>query len=168
MPKQISIYDPQGPVPAQRWVVAAGAVSTIYPGTPTKVAGTRGTNAVAAPMVDTDGTTSQVFLGIAKSISTDTVSVTGEVYVYTPYPGIIYSAQPKSTTAANTQAKIDNLLLGRYIFDLTGTVGPQLTGQWTIDIAAGDGSTNCIVIVGGDYQTNTLYFVYRGAGNYLA
>lgn len=167
MPKQISIYDQQGPIPSRIYPVASGAVATINPGTPTKLSGTRGTNATIVPMVDADGTTSQVFSGIAKGTSSDTATVAGSVEVFMPLPGIIYAAQPKSTTAANTQAKVNNLLFGRYIFDLTGTVGVNLSGQWTIDTAGGDGSTNCIHVVGGDYTTNTLYFTYRYQGTYL-
>lgn len=167
MPKQISIYDPQGDVPPRQYVVALGAVATINPGTPTKLTGTRGTSATVVPMVDGDGSTSQVFTGIAKSTSSDTASAAGVVQVIMPLPGIIYAAQPKSTTAANTQAKVDNLTFGRYVFDVTGTVGPGLSGTWTIDTGGGDGSTNCVCVIGGDYTTNTLYFTYRYQGTYM-
>jgi len=145
-----------------KWLVASGAVATINPGTPTKFSSA----GAIVPMVDADGTTSQRFTGIAKTTSTDTASAAGEVYTFIPLPGMIYAAGAKSATAANTQAKIDALLGARLIFDLTGTVGPGLTGQWTIDTAAGDGSSNCVVIIGGEYQTNTLYFLYRVGGTF--
>lgn len=160
MPRQISIFDQDGPVATMKWLVAAGAVATIQPGTPTKFSSAGD----VIPMVDTDGTTSQRFTGIAKSVSTDTASAAGIVYTFIPLPGILYAAGAKSATAANTQAKIDALKGQRSIFDVTGTVGPGLTGQWTIDTAAGDGSNNCVVIIGGEYQTNTLYFMYSQRG----
>lgn len=163
MPKQISIYNERLPIIARRWPVAAGAVGTIQPGTPVKIAGTRGTSGVAAPMVTTDGTTSQCFLGIAKSVSTDTAAASGEVYVYDPLPGVIYAAQPSTTTAANTAAKLDAFMGARLNFTLTGTIGTS-TGQWTINTASGDGATNCAIVVGGEYQTNTIHFVYKVTG----
>lgn len=143
-----------------KFLVASGAVGTINPGTPTKFSSA----GAVVPMVDADGSTSQRFTGIAQTLSTDTASAAGEVYVYIPLPGIIYAAGAKSATGANTQAKIDALLGARLVFDLTGTVGQGLTGQWTIDTAAGDGSNNCVIVVGGEYQTNTLYFLYSQRG----
>lgn len=160
MPRQVSIYDQDGPVPVYRFTVAAGGAATINPGTPTKFSSAGN----IVPMVDANGTTSERFTGIAKSTSTDTAAAAGSVYVYVPLPGIIYAAGAKSATAANTQAKIDALKGARLVFDLTGTVGPGLTGQWTIDTAAGDGANNCLTIVGGEYETNTLYFMYSSRG----
>lgn len=168
MPTQISVHDQNGPAITKNGVVASGAVATIQPGTPTKLSGgTRGSTDTIIPMVDADGSTSQVFTGIAKSVSTDTATVAGSVELIMPLPGLIYAAKAKSATGANTQTKINNLLYGRFVFDLTGTVGVGLTGTWTIDTAAGDGSTNCIVIVGGEYQTNTVFFIYQVRGSYL-
>lgn len=167
MPTQISIHDQNGPVLTQKWLVASGAVGSILPGTPTKLNGSRGASGTIVPMVDADGSTSQVFTGIAKTVSTDTASAAGVVYAFMPLPGVIYAAKAKSATAANTDAKIDALRGGRFVFDLTGTVGVGLTGEWTIDTVAGDGANNCIVVVGGEYQTNTLYFIYQVRGSYM-
>lgn len=168
MPTQIAIHDQNGDIVTKNGQVASGAVATIQPGTPTKLsATTRGTAGTVIPMVDGDGTTSQVFTGIAKSVSSDTATAAGSVELIMPLPGIIYAAKAKSATGANTQAKINNLLYGRLVFDLTGTVGVGLSGTWTLDTAAGDGATNCSVIVGGEYQTNTLYFIYQVRGSYL-
>lgn len=164
MPRQISIVNQDGPVPTMKWLVAAGAAATINPGTPTKFSSA----GAVVPMVDTDGTSSQRFTGIALGTSTDTAAAAGEIYTFLPLPGIQYAAGAKSATAANTQAKIDALLGARLVFDLTGTVGVGLTGQWTIDTAAGDGATNCVVIIGGEYLTNTLYFVYSPLGTFQA
>ncbi len=146
-----------------KWLVASGAAATINPGTPTKFSSA----GAIVPMTDGNGTTSERFTGIAKTTSTDTAAAAGEVYTFIPLPGIIYAAGAKSATGANTQAKIDALLGARLVFDLTGTVGPGLTGQWTIDAAGGDGSTNGIMVIGGEYQTNTLYFIYRNTAAFI-
>lgn len=161
MPTQISFYDQDGPVPTIKWLVAAGAAATIQPGTPTKFSSA----GAVVPMVDGNGTTSESFTGIAKTTSTDTAAAAGEVYTFIPLPGIQYAAKAKSATAANTQAKIDALVGKRVVFDLTGTIGAG--GTWTVDTAAGDGATNCVVIIGGEYQTNTVYFMYSISGTCL-
>lgn len=163
MPKQVSFYDQNGPVPTMKWLVAAGAAATINPGTPTKFSSA----GAVIPMVDADGTTSQRFAGIAKTTSTDTASTAGEVYTFIPLPGIIYAAQAKIASLANTQALLDALKGQRSIFDLTGTVGPGLTGKWTVDTAAGDGANNCLTIIGGMYQTSTIYFIYSTRGDVI-
>lgn len=163
MPTQISFYDQDGPVPTMKWLVAAGAAATINPGTPTKFSSA----GAIVPMTDGNGTTSERFTGIAKGTSTDTAAAAGVVETFIPLPGIQYAAKAKSATAANLQAKIDALLGARVVFDVTGTVGPGLTGTWTIDTAAGDSATNCVVIIGGEYQTNTVYFMYSVSGTVL-
>lgn len=160
MPKQVSFYDEGAQIQEMKWLVAAGAVATINPGTPTKFSSA----GAVVPMVDANGTTSERFTGIAKTTSTDTASVAGIVYTFVPLPGSIYAAQAKTASLANTQAKIDALKGQRSVFDLTGTVGPGLTGQWTVDTAAGDGANNCLTIVGGGYQTSTIYFIYSSRG----
>ncbi len=162
MPKQVQIWDQNGPVPTMKWLVASGAAATINPGTPTKFSSA----GAVVPMADANGTTSERFTGIAKTTSTDTAAAAGVVYTFIPLPGTVYAAVAKSATAANTQAKIDALLAARLVFDLTGTVGPGLTGKWTIDTAAGDGANNCLTIVGGEYQSNTLYFMYSTRGTF--
>lgn len=160
MPTQVSIYDQDGPIPTMKWLVASGAVATINPGTPTKFSSA----GAVVPMVDADGTTSQRFTGIAKSTSTDTASAAGVVYTFIPLAGIMYAAKAKNAALANTQALVDALKGQRSIFDLAGTVGPGLAGQWTIDTAAGDGANNCLTIIGGEYQTSTIYFMYSTRG----
>lgn len=168
LPTQIAIHDENGSIVTKEGQVASGTVGSIFPGTPTKLSATsRGTAGTVIPMVDTDGTTSQVFTGIAKSQSSETATVAGSVQLIMPLPGLVYSAKAKSATGANTQAKINALLYGRFIFDLTGTIGLGLTGAWTIDTVAGDGANNCIVVVGGEFQTNTVYFIYQVRGSYL-
>lgn len=160
MPKQVSIYDQDGPIPTMKWLVAAGAAATINPGTPTKFSSA----GAVVPMVDANGTTSERFTGIAKTTSTDTAAAAGIVYTFIPLPGILYAAQAKTASLANTQAKVDALKGQRSVFDLTGTVGPGLTGVWTVDTAAGDGANNCLTIIGGVYQTSTILFMYSTRG----
>lgn len=161
MPRQVSIFDDNGSnLPSTSWIVASGAAATINPGTPVKFSSA----GAVVPMVDANGTTSERFIGIAKNTSTDTAAAAGSVLVFDPLPGVVYAAAAKSASAADTQAEIDALRGTRLVFDLTGTVGPGLTGQWTIDTAAGDGSNNCLTITGGEYQTSTLYFMYSSRG----
>lgn len=146
----IKLRTPLDPALAIRRIVGSGVAASINNGEPTK----QGSSGAVAIMVDGDGTTSQVFTGIAKTVSTDTAAAAGEVYTWLPLPGIIYSGLAKSTTAANTQAKIDALMFKRVPFDLTST-------SWTVDSAAADATTNGLLITGGEYQTNTLFFIIR-------
>lgn len=134
-------------------IVDAGGVATINSGEPTKL----GSSGYVGIMADADGTTGTRFTGIAKSDSDETASVDGHVTVWLPLPGLVYSGVAKSSTAADTQAEIDGLFGKRVIFDLTSTT-------WTIDTAEADASTNCVVIIGGDYHTNTVYFTYSISG----
>lgn len=144
-------------------IVAAGAVGTIAQGTPTK-----GADAAAAspwtgailPMVDGDGSTSQRFTGLAKNTSTDTASVAGLVTLWLPLPGLVYAAKSKTASNSNTAAKIQALFGKRVVFDLTASV-------WSVDDGAADAVANCVVITGGDFNTSTLWFVYRNTGTML-
>lgn len=159
----ITIYQPGDveysfPVPA---IVAAGAVGTILAGTPTKgadaTAASPWTGAVV-PMIDGDGTTSQRFTGIAKNTSNETASVAGTIQLWMPLAGMIYSAKAKTASNANTLALVSALFGKRVVFDLTASV-------WTVDSAAADASTNCVVIVGGDYLSSLLYFTVSDQGS---
>lgn len=141
-------------------LVAAGGAQTIEIGTPTKSADAAGaiTGAVI-PMVDGDGTIAHKFSGIAKSDSTDTAAAAGTVQLWLPLPGIVYSAACK-TTSANTAAKLLALFNKHVVFDLTGTT-------WTVDAAATDALVSCVTIIGGDWETNTVYFTYKDTGTIL-
>lgn len=148
---------------SHRHNVPSGVATSINSGEPTKARDA----AAASPylgtvgiMVDGDGSTAQRFTGISKSQSTDTVGAAGEVYLMLPLPGLIYSAKAKTVTNANTAALIDALRGKRVVFDLTGT-------SWTIDTAANDAVANCVVITGGDYQTQEISFVYAPHGTWL-
>lgn len=144
-------------------IVAAGGIATIQAGTPTKgadaTAASPWTGAVV-PMVDADGTTSQRFTGICKTTSTDTASTAGVTTLWLPLPGLVYAAKAKTASTANTAALVSALAYKRVIFDLTSSL-------WSVDAAAADSATNCLVIIGGDYQTTTLYFTISTIGNVL-
>jgi len=151
--------DPRFAIPGV--LVSSGGVSTINAGTPTKSAdaATAATGAVV-PMVDGDGAIGQNFTGIAKSTSTDTASAAGSVTLWLPLPGYVYAAKAKTASTADTQAEITALFRKRVVFDLTSTL-------WTVDAAAADALINCVTIVGGDFQTQTLWFTYKNGGTMI-
>ncbi len=151
--------DPRFAIPGV--LVAAGAVSTIASSTPTKSAdaATAATGAVV-PMVDGDGTIAQNFTGIAKDDSTDTASAAGVVSLWLPLPGYVYAAKAKTATAIDTAAELLTYFRKRVVFDLTSSL-------WTVDTEAADALVNCVTIIGGDYNTSTVYFTYKNAGTML-
>lgn len=144
-------------------LVAAGTAASIARNTPTKgadaAAASPWTGAVAI-MADGDGTTSQRFTGIAKSDSTETASAAGAVDLWLPLPGYIYEANAKTASTADTAAEIQALFGKRVVLDLTAAL-------WTVDAAAADAVANCVVITGGDYLTQSLYFYYAPKGTSL-
>lgn len=151
------------PVFSTTWNVASGAAESIKAGEPTEASDA----AAASPytgniniMADGEGTTSQRFTGVAKSDSTDTASAAGECTTWLPLPGIIYSGAAKTASTADTAAEVQALQGKRVVFDLTSTT-------WSIDAAAADAVANCVIIIGGEYQTQTLYWMYRPAGTVL-
>ena len=159
---QITILNELSPKFALTGVlVAAGGVSTIAASTPTKSAdaATAATGAVV-PMVDGDGTIAQNFTGIAKNDSSDTAAAAGTVTVWLPLPGYVYAAKAKLSTDVNTAAKLLTFFRKRVVFDLTSSL-------WTVDAGANDALVNCVTIVGGDYNTSTVYFTYKSAGTML-
>lgn len=132
---------------SKKRTVASGGVNTIHAGEPTK----QSTSGNVLPLADGDLTTSQRFTGIAKDESTDTASAAGTINVWTPLPGLLYSAKAKTASLANTQALIDALVAKRVVIDLTSSV-------YTVDTAAGDATTNGLLCYGGEFQTSTIYF----------
>lgn len=144
-------------------IVGGGTANSIAVGTPTKASDsvTAATWAGGVQiMVDADGTTSQRFTGIATSTSTDTAAASGSVNLYLPYPGILYAAAAKTASNANTQAKVDGLFGKGVFFDLTASV-------WTVDTGATAAQANCVMIVGGDFNTSTIYFNYKASGTFM-
>lgn len=152
--------DPRFAIPGV--LVAAGAVGTIAAGTPTKgadAAAASWTGAVV-PMVDGDGAIGQRFTGIAKNDSTDTVAAAGDVTIWLPLPGYVYACKAKTYSNVNTAVEVQALFGKSVVFDLTSSL-------WSIDTGAADALVNCVVIVGGDYQTGLLSFVYKNAGSMI-
>lgn len=144
-------------------VVASGGVATIQAGTPTKAVDATAASpylGTVVPMVDADGTTSQRFTGLCKTTSTDTASVAGVTTLWLPLPGLVYATKSKDLIAVNTAAKLTTFFGKRVIFDLTSSL-------WSIDTAAADAAVNMLVIIGGDYNTSTVYFVYKQSGTVL-
>lgn len=144
-------------------IVGGGTANSIVPGAPTKASDAVNASAWAGGiqvMVDGDGTTSQRFTGIAISQSTDTAAASGSVSVYLPYPGVLYAAKAKTSSTADTQAEVDALFGKGVFFDLTSTV-------WSVDTAASAAQANCVMIVGGDPNTSTVYFNYKASGTFL-
>lgn len=137
--------------------VASGTSASINAGEPTTPAGATGSvtgtvalSADASPTVV--GTATNVhFSGLAKSDSNETASVAGNVTLWSPMPGILYSAAAKSTAAADTAGEIIALLNKRVVLDLTAT-------KWTVDTAATDSTSNGVIIFGGDPGTSVVYF----------
>lgn len=148
MSKRFSIVHPNADAFSVTRLVESGGAETIDRGTPTK----EGSNGAVAIMTDGEGTTSERFSGIAKSVSSDTAAANGSVDVYLPVPGLVYAGSPKVSGAADTQAEIDALGGKRVVFDLTST-------DWTVDTAAADAATNGVVIIGGSADDDLVYFV---------
>jgi len=154
---------PSSQLISQKWLIAAGAMGTTggYRGEPfvsyLATAAQTGIVKMAADGAGVIGTTAATngrFVGVAKSDSTQTASVAGVVYTWMPLPGIVYSGKPKVAGACNTQAEIDALRGAAVVFDLTASV-------YTIDTAATDAAANAIVLVDGDYQSDTIYWMVK-------
>jgi len=163
-PNQFQIVSQMAPEFCNAGVlVASGAAGSISYGSPTKAAdavnASPWTGAVVA-MVDADGTTSQRFTGIAKSTSTDTAAAAGAVDIWMPLPGIKYAGKAKTASDANTAAKVQALFGKNVFFDLT-------SATWSIDVSATTAQANCVIIVDGDYQTSTIYWMYKPSGTFI-
>lgn len=143
-------------------LVTSGAVGTIAAGSPTKGADATAASWTGAvvPMVDGDGTTSQRFTGLCKSTSTDTAAANGVTTIWMPLPGLVYAGKAKTASGANTAALVQALFGKRVVFDLTSSA-------WTVDAAAADAAANMVTIIGGDFNTSTLYFTYKITGTVI-
>lgn len=141
------------------WQTEAAATA-IYAGEPVKLKAAGSPYAI--PLADGEpvvGTTTAV-LGIAASDSTQTASADGTVQVFLPMPGVVYEANAKTASTVDSQSEINALCGDRVVFDLTST-------SYTIDAAAGDGSTKGVYIVGGD-AVKTVKFMIRLDATYLS
>lgn len=106
----------------------------------------------ATPVRSTD-----YFVGIAAAASSHTSSADGYVDVYLDLPGTVYAAKAKSAATWNTQKLVDNQTFYRIVFDLTSS-------SYTADVAAD--ANRGLLIVGGEYQTYTVYFVANDAATW--
>jgi len=149
-------------VPVRTFQVTSGSASSIKAGEVVKMT-TIGTSVFAAAATDAMPAIGTDFLfGIAATTSTDTASVAGTVDVYMPLPGVVYRGAAKSSTAANTDAKILALANKRSVFDLTASV-------WTLDTAAADSSTNGLIYTGtGDSSKNQVDFMISTRATYIS
>lgn len=134
----------------------AASATAIYAGEPVKLSAAGAIDVIR--LADNEpviGTTTQV-IGITATDSTHTATAVGTIEVYNPLPGIIYKC--KATTAANfnTAAEIMALENDRVLFDLVGST-------FTVDENAGDTATSGLQIVGGNPDTQEVYFIIRPA-----
>lgn len=140
-------------VPTLRFLTEANATA-INAGEPVKfkALGAR----YVIPLADADGVINTItpIVGVASSASTHTASADGFVDVYMALPGVVFEISAKSSTGADTQAKIDALRLDRAIIDLT-------SGVYTLDATGTDVITAPFTIVGGDFTRNKLHFIVR-------
>lgn len=146
-------------------VVVPGVTSAnkIAVGTPTKAVDAVNASVwhgAVTPMVDGDGTTAHRFTGVAISTSTETASASGTVNLYLPYPGVQYAAKALLSTTFDTAAEVAANFGKGVFFDLTA-------GVWTVDVAATASQVNCVIITGGDYNTQTVNFYYKPSGTFL-
>jgi hypothetical protein len=137
-------------------IQTAASATAIYAGEPVKLSAAGAIDAIQ--LADNEpviGTTTQV-LGITATDSTHTATAAGTVEVYQPLPGVIYVC--KATTAANfnTEAEILALANDRVLFDL-------VSSTFTVDENAGDTATSGLQILGGNPDTQEVYFTIRPA-----
>lgn len=119
---------------ALKYVVASGALASINAGEPVeKLAGAANVKA----LVTNAPTATERIVGVATSVSTDTVAASGLVDVVPAAPGQIWLIAPKVAATWNTQAKYNALVGARVLIDLTAGV---------YSLLASDGAGNgCIV-----------------------
>lgn len=153
----VKIHDTGGfnVVPSRVYQTEAGATA-ILAGEPVKLKSAGSPYVI--PLADNEpviGTTTQV-IGIAAGDSTHTASADGTVAVYRAVTGVVYKA--KATTAANvdTASELNALVGDRVLFDL-------ISSTYTVDENAGDTATSGIQIVGGNADTQEIYFEIRPA-----
>jgi len=151
----VKIHDTGGlnVVPTRVWQTEAAATA-ILAGEPVKLKSAGSPYVI--PLADDEpiiATTTQV-VGIAASNSTQTASADGTVAVYSAVPGVVYKA--KATTAANvdTASELNALVGDCVVFDL-------ISSTYTVDENAGTGVTKGLRIVGGNPDTQEIYFEIR-------
>jgi hypothetical protein len=117
-----------------KYVVASGVLASINAGEPVeKLAGAANVKA----LVTNAPTATDRIVGVAMSVSTDTVAASGLVDVIPAAQGLLWLIAPKVAATWNTQAKYNALVGARVLIDLT-------TGVYTILAADGAGN-GCII-----------------------
>ncbi len=124
--------------------VKAGAVSSILPGYPVIVDGSNAGYCKAAP---DNMTTSDVFLGIANSTSTDTVAVDGTVTIEAA-PVMVVAIKAKTPGSLTAAMKLTN----KYTIDLTSsnyTLDQGTTTNGVLKLITFDNITdgNCLATI---------------------
>ncbi len=117
--------------------VAAGAV-TINPGEPVCYGIGGAVTVIAAPN-NFPVTSSDYFVGIAQTTSTQSSGTAGTVGILPTNPGTTYLIKPKVGTSWDTQSEYDALVGKSVLIDLT-------TGSYTILATSPDSSKNGCVI----------------------
>lgn len=170
----IKVITPVSQLISTKWLVASGAQGSTGGG------GFRGEffvsylataaqTGIVKVIIDADGTIGTGaaadgrLAGLAKSDSTQTASVAGVVYTWLPLPYVVYQASPKTAGSCNTEAKIDALRGAAVIIDVSATTN----GTHTLDTAATDAAVNAFVIIGGDANSDKVYFVSKPAWSVL-
>jgi len=143
-------------VPTDRWLTASGQIALIEAGEPAKQNATADENVILLVDADLTIASDQPMAGIAAADSSDTVAAAGYVDLYVPLPGIKWEIKEKTSTLANTQAKIDAFIGSLFLVDLDGT-----SGDFTMDSASATASTAAFLIVGGDHNRSTVWFRIR-------
>lgn len=126
-------------VPATTKFQVEASSTTIEVGTPLKLASAGSPYVIGLADAEPVIGTTTAFVGFAAAESTNTASADGEVEVFMPLPGVVYLADPKSTTAIDTQAEYDALVNNQVLFDLT-------TGVYTVDESTAHNANNGLVI----------------------
>lgn len=143
-------------LPTEKWQTEAAATA-IYAGEPVKLKAAGSPYVI--PMADAEpviGTTTQV-IGIAATDSTQTASADGFIMVYpATLPGVIWKAKAKTASTVDTLAELNAVCGDSVPFDLTSSV-------YTVDVAAGNAAASGIQIIGGNHETQEVYFKIRPA-----
>ena len=147
-----------GPAGAIQYNVAASA-TLIYPGEP--VLNALGGVAVTPMATNKPVVATDYLVGIATTTSTNTAGAAGKVYVQPILPGQIWSIDPNSAAAWDTQSEYDALVGKRVLMDLT-------SGKYTI--LATDGATyGCVILAKNVKQDpGKVYFTFRAGVSTLS
>lgn len=141
-------------VPTRQYRVQAG--QTILAGEPVKLAGAGSPYVIRLADGDPVIGTTQKVVGVTKNDATATASADGYVDVYVPTPTVVFEAKAKTASTFDTLTEVEALLNDRVVFDLTSST-------FTVDAAAGDAAASGIEIVGGNPETQVVYFTIRAS-----